>query len=48
MVDYESFIDQNQILKEYFNEFPKKLLQLVNEVISFPFIILSKAKNYFF
>lgn len=40
MADFEDFIETNEILKNYFNQFPKQLLKLCDEVIT-------QGKNYY-
>lgn len=49
MADFEKFISnpENQILKDYLNEFPKKLLQLVSQVISFHSVLTIFSKSCF-
>lgn len=33
MADFTKFIEENSHIKEYFEEFPKKLMMLVKQVI---------------
>lgn len=34
-MDFVEFIDEHECLREYFTEFPKKLMQLAMEVIEY-------------